>query len=789
MKRSSIRFFQSKTTAKDSSSGGGGFFPTAPELPSSSWFFAKHGRAEMLLRKSQHTHSILLESEDSIEPGNTFSDPTTTSGGTLHRHKTTTLAALPTTTTSNYEFEFETCDTSVLLLSSSSSSSSLRNQKDSVINSTMMKELYSCDDDLYHDQQQSATNLSPHLPSHSLLGEKKTSSSAQNTHPQEQQQQQSPQPLRWSVGKISIFILAFLSLTDIVLYMVEAQMESLEAPDHYDALSADVIRPAFRYHRHYTNSDQRRSTRPSMGLGSAAISSVTTALSPILPFTGGIDLRREDYWTNGWWGSVSSVMEQVRDAFEGAPSTTETTASTDAVHTVLKSPRGGATVTQTKKRKKAAVGTSSKANFVFSSTEPFVPLNEIADLTLQDVAESFRFAVENTRHDFQLSNFMSRLLPRAKKMVDRMATAIATARGKGVMAPVTGEDRASLTSGDIDALSFCAAMRVFAEWRVLRQVPPGYKGYAVGMTLGQKDIVQNIAKIEQAIHSLVEHRLAVDDHDNNKEPVISPTLRELLQYEVDAGVQDVAKLPRLKEKSAGMGLLWVRRQLQYQTAIFVNAMETERFGSTRAAVQSAYDEVYNRYHGWAVQKIFSYSFQAAPDASEIYKYMDLHKLNEVQKEAFDHFLGQKGNQRNASHGNESSNNPLERFGRHIGKEWDKFAGNVVQEWDNLAMGVGQLFGHRPKPVLVLMVTTNASPQSTTTAMDMESPVSSPEADQGVAHMHSGPSSELAVESFINREMEKNAYAHIRSYLQVATPLLKDLENLFDEFNMNDPTKV
>jgi hypothetical protein len=564
--------------------------------------------------------------------------------------------------------------------------------------------------------------------------------------------------------------------------MVDAQMESLEAPDHYDALSADVIRPAFRYHRAADHHHHHR--KPAMGLGSAAISSVTTALSPILPFTGGIDLRREDYWTNGWFGSVSSVVQQVRDAFAGEDSSASS--SPMSTNMVLQTPRGGGAATATKTRsiknnsKKYIDGTkgskivSSRNVNVLSSTEPFAPLKEIAELTLKDVAMTFRFAVENTRKDFDSGKFMSGLLPRAKKVVDRMASATSTARGKGVSPPITGEVDSPIASGDIDALSFCSAMRVFAEWRVLRQVPPGYKGYAVGMSLGQKDIVQNIAKIEQGIQNFVDYRVehCYDDDDNI---VTSPTLRDLLQYEVEMDIHDNTKLPRLKEKSAAMGLLWVRRQLQYQTAIFANVIDS-RFESTRAAVQSAYDEVYNSYHGWAVQKIFSYSFQAAPDATEIYKYMNPHRLEEVQVEAHARFSGDGTKHRSRSFGqseDDSLENPLDRFGRHIGKEWDKFAGNVVQEWDKLAQNVGQLFGQpqrQPKEALVQ------------TTMETSSSIVHGDADKIAAN-------ELDMENFINQEMEHDAYEHIRAYLEVAGPLLADLENLFDEFNMDDPTKV
>ena len=115
--------------------------------------------------------------------------------------------------------------------------------------------------------------------------------------------------------KISVLILIAFSLTDITFSLTDAQMESLEAQDHYDALSADVIRPAFRY------GDRRSTTmmskaRPSMSLGSAAISSVTSTLSPILPFTGGLDLRREDYWAKEWFGSFYYILEKVRGVLE-----------------------------------------------------------------------------------------------------------------------------------------------------------------------------------------------------------------------------------------------------------------------------------------------------------------------------------------------------------------------------------------------------------------------------------------------------------------------------------------
>ena len=48
---------------------------------------------------------------------------------------------------------------------------------------------------------------------------------------------------------------------------------------------------------------------------------------------------------------------------------------------------------------------------------------------------------------------------------------------------------------------------------------------------------------------------------------------------------------------------------------------------------------------------------------------------------------------------------------------------------------------------------------------------------------------LEMDDYINQEMRNDAYEHIRAYLEVAGPLLDDLTDLFDEFNMDDPTKV
>lgn len=563
-----------------------------------------------------------------------------------------------------------------------------------------------------------------------------------------------------TVGCISVLMLLIVTFTDFALEVVNAQMHRLDVV-HYDALSTEVIRPPFRYISATTE-------RPKLGLGSAAIASVTNVLSPILPFAGGVDLRRDfTLSSDGLLSSLSSMWEHMRDAFAAD-------ADLKANSPILNVPRGGGRVPS---KLLGAMSSSSRKKVktdhvvALSAPEPFVPVDQIADLTLSDVASAFRYAVERTKSNFDESGFFSGQVPRVKTLLALVESAVSLSRGKDVKPALTGTSTGP-SHGDVDALHFCAAMRIFAEWRLLRQTPAGYKGFALGMSLGQKDIVQNVLKIEQATHAWLDHQRelralqAAWEEENyggqcpieetnciDKSELRSPTLNDLLQHEIDMEVHD--KLPRLKEKSAAMGLLWVRRQLHYQTSLFANILHVpDRFPSTKAAISAAYSEVYDRFHGWAVQKIFNYSFQAAPEAEVVYKFMNPHRLKEVVAAA-----KQSNGQSHSPHcllATENDMNPLERFGNHIGKEWDK-----------LTVSVSQLFGAPARAVEMEMRggsdCSNMEEQQGRTAEDQE--------------------------QFIVQEMTKDAYQHINSYLTVAQPLLEDLAALFDAHNMDDPTKV
>jgi len=688
----------------------------------------------------------------------------------------------------------------------------------------------------------------------------------------------------WSVGYLSVLMLLCVTLTNLGFDLVNAQVNRLDGSSthYYDALSADVIMPPF----HYKTSN----SRPRSGLGSAAIDSVTSALSPILPFTGGVDLRRKEYWDmsssslsssslshddqEGWWFTASSLVGWVQTAVTGDYVFSDKPVFSSVL---MRVPRAGAlddgsdedgTMNVSSSQQRNAVVTRRRSSTqarspVLAAPEPFLSKEEIAQMTLADMAGVFRYAIESNRDGFDESQFFDQVSPRMKQVAAAMDDATMQSRGENVRSANTQiatdeqDDNNAVSDalapsvgfGDMDALQFCAAMRLFAEWRILRQVPEGYKGYAVGMGLGHKDVVQNVAKIESAAHAWTE-----EQSEDNIASSSSPTLRQLLQYEVDSDFHPTAKLPQLKEKSSAMGLLWVRRQLQYQTAIFSNMMEVpSTYPNTNAAVAAAYKEVYDQYHGWAVQKIFNYSFQAAPQAEVIMRFMNPHRLKEVLVEATlvpidesineerilgsdasseiviesiddenitpvqeltiegetleeqckekDGILELAANLTKLANGelflkdeqnllvelnSQESMNPFLRFGIHVVNEWDKL-GN---EMDKLGKHIG---GEWDK--LSIHVGNEWEKVADTVANVMlhknrpeKMDLSSTPRDVSGGGGRRGLTGD-ALEEYVTQQMLLDAEQHISLYLGVARPLLRDLAGLFHEMNMDDPTKV
>jgi len=150
---------------------------------------------------------------------------------------------------------------------------------------------------------------------------------------------------------------------------------------------------------------------------------------------------------------------------------------------------------------------------------------------------------------------------------------------------------------------FVEVLTLFALYRFEHQVPQGYRAYSMGMSLGMKDVLQNVAKIRRAALSYEAF------HGSSPK-----TVWELL----DAEAEYHSKLPKLHDPSAAIGVLWSLRQLKYQLLIYKNFLDGQ---SAKEAVESAYNAVYGDYHGFVIREIFKKSFNGAPPVPVILEKM------------------------------------------------------------------------------------------------------------------------------------------------------------------------
>ena len=213
------------------------------------------------------------------------------------------------------------------------------------------------------------------------------------------------EPRGWAVGRLSMMLLLFVTFTDVVFRGVNDQMSQIESHEDYDALSPDVIRPAFIY-KSAMNMD-----KPSLGLGSAALASITDALSPILPFTGGVDLRRSEYYTSGnLIQNIYALIEKTSEADSNARLDNEESATTTMND-----------VGETSKRKSAVSKKDKKKHpLVLGAPTPFVSHDMIAQLTLEDVGVIFEYVTLSETEGFNPTKYQSRKLPRVKKVLQAL---------------------------------------------------------------------------------------------------------------------------------------------------------------------------------------------------------------------------------------------------------------------------------------------------------------------------------------------------------------------------------
>eukprot|EP00986_Skeletonema_menzelii_P017912 scaffold22707_cov198-Skeletonema_menzelii.AAC.1 len=135
------------------------------------------------------------------------------------------------------------------------------------------------------------------------------------------------------------------------------------------------------------------------------------------------------------------------------------------------------------------------------------------------------------------------------------------------------------------------------------------------LRLVAKDLESNLQKAEKPF---------------KKSPEQGRTLSSLLQSEREAGIH---KGSILKEHSAAMGLLWIRRSLAFQLELYASLIDQEG-PHPRDAAYDAYTKHLSPFHGWALRKLFPATLSQMPDRQEFiatFGGVTLDELNEEVK--------------------------------------------------------------------------------------------------------------------------------------------------------------
>jgi Glycolipid transfer protein (GLTP) len=267
-----------------------------------------------------------------------------------------------------------------------------------------------------------------------------------------------------------------------------------------------------------------------------------------------------------------------------------------------------------------------------STNDMFISEHDLGNLSLFNIKEILTYIIEMNRPDFNRQSRLNNLKQNAQNVIISVEAAVSESMGSGTVLPRKTMDQHILDSNtmqcgnaaSIDALGFVAFVRLFAEWRAVRLVPKtGYKAYAFGMGLAKRDLLQNAEKLENAVQ---QYLINQEEKKCSHMKTSSPTLMQILQFELDQRKHPT--LPRLTDNSAASGLLWIQRQIQYQTKIFKNVamIEYGDFKSSKDAALAAYRSTYELYHGFVLRQLFQRTVEASPDADVLLRYMNMPNL-------------------------------------------------------------------------------------------------------------------------------------------------------------------
>jgi hypothetical protein len=193
----------------------------------------------------------------------------------------------------------------------------------------------------------------------------------------------------------------------------------------------------------------------------------------------------------------------------------------------------------------------------------------------------------------QLGLFWNEVVAEAPPIKTPMGE-LADVFGDGVLVPIKNKNGLD----DIDMSQLLKACRKFEE--VMR---------SVGEIRSAKDLSSNIKKVTDVYKSAPAHK--------------RKTMSSLLRYERELGVHPdmsdkIEDNPyyhgrprrRLKDPSAAMGLLWIRRSIAFNYHMYSNICCGEIIITPKVAALDAYNAVLEPCHGWALRRLYTLGIQS-----------------------------------------------------------------------------------------------------------------------------------------------------------------------------------
>jgi len=134
-------------------------------------------------------------------------------------------------------------------------------------------------------------------------------------------------------------------------------------------------------------------------------------------------------------------------------------------------------------------------------------------------------------------------------------------------------------------------------------------------------------------------------------------------------------------------------------------------------------------------------------------------------------------------------NPFEKIGFFIVNEWEKFSNHIEKELEKILRHIEKDFGKNFVNALCIF---GIKGKNRTCAKKAE--VEKKQKKEINQRDTKQPLRVISLEgdalqNYVDKHMTEYAHNQMNVYLEVVVPVLDDLEGLFEDLNMNDPTKV